>query len=798
MVRERGQKKSFQQSLDDIKEKMIEKRNKRLASASAANRGRSKRINRTSAGNVKPIILKNVQINNKALALALQVEKEKVRQANGIILQMKREQQALFLHLLMLKKRLKDQEAQASNVQTGPAQLLAEPPKPEDTSRRIQSQAALEDPVKDEAPLSPISSVPQFPKGAGQSESDRQVALPKTVGVRRRRVEGRGRRSERVRKGRRSSFYEQNHSAPPEPLIQKETEVVVESLVLNARRGQNHIQEVKMERGNPIGSAEFQQHFTPESPAKPANQQQQPRNKPKQAHPPRPKPEPAARKQERGRKPDRPPLKKPWETSKPRARSKSRDCSATRSRTGVASAVPLNTSLNTSQGFNDTFDFDCEDGVHLTPFKGSVPKDKPRDTPIQEVEKGQKQNPKRTLSSSESSSSESSSSESSSSESSSSESSSSESSESEDSPYIPQKRKRRSPPDQAKPALARRARGRPSKAATGKENGPPSKPELLHVTRMEVCPTPVVHDKQLKEEPERSQRRSSIWIQPLSVVAMDVALEASLSESEGSPCVPQSRGVRKTQGHPEQAKPTPDRRGRPFKAARDKESVPPPKRQLSRVTRVETSPTAGPAEVPETEFQLPEFQLPGSVFVDNPGPMAEQGLEGHPEHHRQDEEEALLPVTPGVEEEMMRIGNVLSGFRDSPCQSPGIPTSSTPQNHVSHIPKTCKRTGGFSVRTGRGFSLSDVTNLTPAAYRKFSLKSSHPSDRCSTPVPTRKRRSTMTVDYKEPSLHAKLRRGDKFTDTKFLRSPVFKQKPRKSMKTLLSLEKYNETFVGCR
>eukprot|EP00063_Salmo_salar_P059047 XP_014033882.1 PREDICTED: shugoshin-like 1 isoform X1 [Salmo salar] len=774
MARERGQKKSFQQSLNDIKEKMIEKRNKRLASASAANRGRSKRINRTSAGNVKPIILKNVQINNKALALALQAEKEKVRQANGIILQMKREQQALFLHLLMLKKRLKDQEAQASNVQTGPAQLLAEPPKPVDTSRRIQSRAALEDPVKDEAPLSPISSEPQFPKGAGQSESDGQVELPKTVGVRRRRVEGRGRRSERVRKGRRSSFYEQNHSAPPEPLIQKETEVVVESLVLNARRGQNHIEEVKMERGNPIGSEEFQQHFTPEPPAKPANQQQQPRNKVKQAHLPRPKLELAARKQERGLKPDRPPLKKPWETSKPRARSKSRDRSATRSRTGAASAAPLNTSLNTSQGFNDTFDFDCEDGVHLTPFKSSGPKDNPRDTPIQEVERGQKQNPKRTLSSSESSS--------------------SSSSESEDSPYVPQKRRRRSPQDQVKPTLARRARGRPSKAATDKENGPPSKPELLHVSRMEVSPTPVVLDKQRKEEPER--RQSSIWMQPLSVVAMDVALEASSSESEGSPYVPQSRVVRKTQGHPEQAKPTPARRRRPFKAARYKENVPPPKRQLSRVTRVEASPTAGPAEVPETELQLPE--TPGSVFVDSPGPMEEQGLEGHPEHHRQDKEEALLPVTPGVEEEMMRIGNVLSGFRDSSCESPGIPTCSTPQNHVSHIPKTCKRTGGLSVRTGRSFTLSDVTNLTPAAYRKFSLKSSRPSDRCSTLVPGRKRRSTMTVDYKEPSLHAKLRRGDKFTDTKFLLSPIFKQKPRKSMKTRLSLEKYNESFVGCR
>lgn len=240
----------------------------------------------------------------------------------------------------------------------------------------------------------------------------------------------------------------------------------MESLVLNARRGQNNIQEVKMERGNPIGSEEFQQHFTPEPPAKPAYQQQQPRNKPKQAHPPWPKPELSARKQERGLKPDRPPLKKPWETSKPRARSKSRDRSATRSRTGVASAASLNTSLNTSQGFNDTFDFDCEDGVHLTPFKGSGPKDNPRDTPIQEVEREQKQNPKKTLSSSESSS--------------------SSSSESEDSPYVPQKRKRRSPRDRAKPALALRTRGRPCKAATDKENGPPSKPELLHGEHLTV------------------------------------------------------------------------------------------------------------------------------------------------------------------------------------------------------------------------------------------------------------------------------------------------------------------------
>lgn len=58
-------------------------------------------------------------------------------------------------------------------------------------------------------------------------------------------------------------------------------------------------------------------------------------------------------------------------------------------------------------------------------------------------------------------------------------------------------------------------------------------------------------------------------------------------------------------------------------------------------------------------------------------------------------------------------------------------------------------TGGLGVRTaGRGLSLCDVTNLSPTAYRKFSSDA-----RCSTPVPTRKRRCTMAVDYKEPSLN---------------------------------------------
>ncbi|NXW50037.1 SGO1 protein, partial [Nyctiprogne leucopyga] len=65
--------------------------------------------------------------------------------------------------------------------------------------------------------------------------------------------------------------------------------------------------------------------------------------------------------------------------------------------------------------------------------------------------------------------------------------------------------------------------------------------------------------------------------------------------------------------------------------------------------------------------------------------------------------------------------------------------------------------------------------------------------------PKRKRSCTLTVSYKEPSIAGKLRRGDPFTDTNFLNSPIFKQKKdakRHSMKKA-PLSKYNEKFVGC-
>ncbi|XP_061521178.1 LOW QUALITY PROTEIN: shugoshin 1 [Phycodurus eques] len=325
MVREHLPKKPVGRTLEEIKEKLREKRNKQLARAAATSRTLRSRLahpSGSSAGGATPGgLLKAVQQNNLALALALQAEKEKVRQANAVVLRLTRERQDLLLHLLLLKRTLHERRAVAASsplVKTSEPRVEADEESPRRESVSECNTAGCQ--------LTPICAA--SPKMDARPDAD-QIAPPPAVMAKRRHGEGGGRTS-----GRRSDRVRERHSV---------SEAYSGALVSGPPARDEGRRETTTTEAAPAEDDRVRaRDYEPTGNAR--------------KHAPR-RPRPKADGPLRGRKPERAPLKKPWENPK-RVRSKSRDRSA-----------PPPQQLNTSLGFNDTFDFDCEEAVHLTPFK---------------------------------------------------------------------------------------------------------------------------------------------------------------------------------------------------------------------------------------------------------------------------------------------------------------------------------------------------------------------------------------------------------------------------------------------
>uniref|UniRef100_A0A8C3IDC9 Shugoshin 1 n=1 Tax=Chrysemys picta bellii TaxID=8478 RepID=A0A8C3IDC9_CHRPI len=101
-------KRSFKDSLDNIKERMKEKRNQKWAKLGKTNQVLPITCKIATNSSVQ---LKSLQANNRALALALQEEKVKMKEAQDIILHLKKEYQSLKFQIFVLQRKLSSQQA---------------------------------------------------------------------------------------------------------------------------------------------------------------------------------------------------------------------------------------------------------------------------------------------------------------------------------------------------------------------------------------------------------------------------------------------------------------------------------------------------------------------------------------------------------------------------------------------------------------------------------------------------------------------------------------------------------------
>ncbi|NXM80884.1 SGO1 protein, partial [Oenanthe oenanthe] len=98
------------------------------------------------------------------------------------------------------------------------------------------------------------------------------------------------------------------------------------------------------------------------------------------------------------------------------------------------------------------------------------------------------------------------------------------------------------------------------------------------------------------------------------------------------------------------------------------------------------------------------------------------------------------------------------------------------EQNMEHISKQSNKNTLTPCHGRKAFQ--DLTN-TSIQFHTSVPKSLQTSEDSAAPL----RRSRSTISYKEPKLNSKLRRGDRFTDTQFLSSPIYKIKNKGNFKS---------------
>ncbi|KAM8967065.1 shugoshin 1 [Pelodytes ibericus] len=407
MAKERCLKKAFQDSLEDIKERMKEKRTKKLAKVATVNKAISTKV---KMFNNSFVTVKSFEANNKALALALEAEKVKTRQAQDLILHLKREHQRLMFEIFLLRRKLNLQhgrESAESKLSTlrdiigkvtqnlletanllGPAQSLCSD---YNTSGRSPEK------VSNDSGTAILSELPQGVPASDRSKtvSNRMENLNQDDDV----LEN-CKKITCVVKARRSHVHQLSSTPEVEQEITEETESMhYLHRNVSTRRRPSNLNTCREEPGildmpdgncsnaeymlsgteNNLPEEEYihknnegienidpspsKEEFLPDSKISIISSTPDP--KAKQMPTKAKEQSRVGREGVRRVKADRAgsaPLKKPWENSKPKARSKSRDRSTNKQ---LISTDQINASLNSG----DAYDFVFEESVHVTPFR---------------------------------------------------------------------------------------------------------------------------------------------------------------------------------------------------------------------------------------------------------------------------------------------------------------------------------------------------------------------------------------------------------------------------------------------